>query len=86
MLILILIVLKGGCTLSRVKRPIEAIKFRNFCHNHNLKATDIARILNVKTTTVYKYWSGRNSVPDESKKILEKEVGLDIYDIFYKEL
>ena len=71
--------------MSRAKKPIEAIRFRNFCHNHNLKATDIAKILNVKTTTVYKYWSGRTPVPDESKKILEKEIGLDIYYTFYSE-
>ena len=67
-------------------RPDSAIKFRNFCFNNNLNATDIARILEVSTSLVYKYWSGKVSVPDESKKKLEKEIGLNIYEIFYEEL
>lgn len=66
-------------------RPIWAIKFRNFCFNNHLKAADIAKMLNLQVGSVYKYWSGVVSVPDESKKILEKELGLDIYDTFYNE-
>lgn len=67
------------------RKTISAIKFRNFCYNNNLKAKDVAKILNVKVTSVYKYWRGDVAVPDESKKILEKEIGLDIYEVFYNE-
>lgn len=67
------------------KKTISAIKFRNFCYNHNLQAKDIAKVLNVKVSSVYKYWRGDVVVPDESKKILEQKVGLDIYDTFYNE-
>ena len=67
------------------KKPIWAIKFRNFCFNNNLKSLDIAKKLDVKPSTIYKYWSGRIIVPDESKKILEKEFGLNIYETFYDE-
>ena len=69
-----------------MKKPIHAIKFRNFCFNNNLGAADIANILNVSTSMIYKYWSGAAAVPDESKKILEKEIGLNIYETFYEEL
>lgn len=69
-----------------MNKPDWAIKFRNFCFNNNLKAKDIADILHVQTATVYTYWGGRSPVPDQSKKILEQEVGLDIYDTFFKEL
>lgn len=67
------------------KKPIWAIKFRNFCFNKDLQAKDIANVLNVKTTTVYKYFAGVIAIPDDSKKILEKELGLDIYETFYNE-
>ena len=67
-------------------RPDWAIKFRNFCFNNDLRATDIAEMLHVQIGTVYKYWGGLIAVPDSSKKILEKEAGLDIYDTFFKEL
>lgn len=69
-----------------MNKPDWAIKFRNFCFNNNLKAKDVAEILHLQTATVYKYWAGDSTVPDQSKKVLEREVGLDIYDIFYKEL
>lgn len=71
--------------MSITKKPISAIKFRNFCFNNNLESKDIAEKLGVKYTTIYKYWSGRTPVPDESKKILEKEFGLDIYEVFFNE-
>lgn len=67
-------------------KPDYAIKFRNFCFDNDLRATDIAEALHVRTATVYKYWAGIISVPDDSKKVLEKEFGLDIYDTFFKEL
>jgi hypothetical protein len=67
-------------------KPDWAIKFRNFCVNNDLRACEVATILGLKVQTIYKYWSGEFSVPDENKKILEKEIGLDIYDTFYKEL
>ena len=69
-----------------MNKPDWAIKFRNFCFNNKLAAKDIAEILFVKPATVYKYWAGDISVPDESKKMLEKKTGLDIYEIFFKEL
>lgn len=69
-----------------MNKPDWAIKFRNFCFNNNLQAQDVADILHVQKATVYKYWGGHSPVPDQSKKILEKETGLDIYDTFFKEL
>lgn len=72
--------------LIKENKPDYAIKFRNFCFNNDLRATDIAEALHVRTATVYKYWAGDISVPDDSKKVLEKEFGLDIYDTFFKEL
>lgn len=71
--------------MRRGNKPVWTIKFRNFCFNNDLKAKDISEILGVQTATVYKYWSGSITVPDESKKILEKEVGLDIYEVFFNE-
>lgn len=71
--------------MSKQNKPIWAIKFRNFCFNNNLKAVTVAKMLSVQLGTVYKYWSGDIVVPDESKKILEKETGLDIYEVFYNE-
>lgn len=72
--------------MNKGRKPDSAIKFRNFCFNKKLSATDIAEALYLRTATVYKYWSGDIAVPDENKKILEEKFGLDIYDIFYKEL
>lgn len=71
--------------MKKQKKPMFAIRFRNFCFNNNLKAEDVAKILNVQVGTVYKYWAGRITVPDESKKILEQEIGLPIYEIFFEE-
>lgn len=71
--------------MKKSNKPIYAIKFRNFCFNNDLQARDIAKLLNVKVSTIYKYWSGNVLVPDESKKILEQKIGLDIYDTFYNE-
>lgn len=71
--------------MRRGKKPVWAIKLRNFCFNNDLSAADIAEMLNVKVFTVYKYWSGAIAMPDESKKILEQKIGLDIYETFYNE-
>lgn len=71
--------------MKKQNKPIWAIKFRKFCFNNDLKATDVAKILNLQTTSIYKYWNGSITVPDENKKILEKEIGLDIYEIFYND-
>lgn len=71
--------------MSNGNKPVWAIKFRNFCFNNNLQAKDIAEILHLQAATVYKYWSGLIAVPDENKKVLEKEFGLDIYETFYNE-
>ena len=65
-------------------RRISAIKFRNFCINNDLKAKDLAEMLDQSVSTIYKYWSGRIAVPDDKKKILEEKAGLDIYEIFYR--
>lgn len=65
-------------------RRISAIKFRNFCSNNDLKAKDLAEMLDQSVSTIYKYWSGRIAVPDDKKKILEEKAGLDIYEVFYR--
>ena len=67
------------------KKPIWAIKFKRFCEDHNISAKDVARALKVKTSTVYTYWQGKKKVPDEKKKILEKKLGLPIYETFFNE-
>ena len=68
-------------------KRISAIKFRNFCYNHDLKAKDLSEMLDQSVSTIYKYWSGKIAIPDDKKKILEEKAGLDIYEIFYsKEL
>ena len=69
----------------RKEKPVWCIKFRNFCFNNHLSAGDIAKSLNLQVGSVYKYWSGVVAIPDENKKKLEKEFGLDIYDTFYNE-
>jgi hypothetical protein len=42
-------------------------------------------MLHLRTATVYKYWAGLIAVPDDNKKILEQEAGLDIYEVFFNE-
>lgn len=71
--------------MKKSNKPVWAIKLRNFCFNNDLRATDIAEMLHLKTATVYKYWAGDITVPDESKKILEQKVGLPIYETFFNE-
>ncbi len=71
--------------MKKNNKPVWAIKLRNFCFNNDLRATDIAELLHLKTATIYKYWAGDISVPDESKKILEQKVGLPIYETFFDE-
>lgn len=68
-----------------MKKPIYAIKFKNFCQNNNYSAQDIADILRVQKGTIYKYYSGHIAVPDDSKKLLEQRTGLNIYDVFYND-
>lgn len=71
--------------MGYANKPISAIKFRNFCHNKELRAKDLAEMLGVSTGAVYKYWEGKIAVPDDKKKILEEKTGLNIYEIFYNE-
>ena len=66
-------------------RPISAIKFRKFCYNNDLKAKDLAEMLDQSVSTIYKYWRGVIAIPDDKKKILEEKAGLNIYEIFYNE-
>lgn len=66
--------------------PIWAIKLKNFFNDNGYTAKDIAKILHVRPTTVYTYTSGVNSMNDDFKKILEQEINLPIYDIFYNPL
>lgn len=66
-----------------MKKDISAIKFKLWCKNNKLSAQDIADVLKTKRSTVYGYWSGKFSVPDENKKILEQQLGLPIYEIFF---
>lgn len=71
--------------MPKDSKPVWAIKLRNFCYNNDLQAKDLAAMLHLRTATVYKYWAGLISVPDENKKILEQKTGLDIYEIFFNE-
>lgn len=71
--------------MRKENKPVSAIKFRNFCFNNDLQAKDIAEMLHIGTATVYKYWAGLITVPDENKKILEQKAGLDIYEVFFNE-
>lgn len=66
-------------------RATWAIKFRKFCHNNDLRAKDLAEMLDQSISTIYKYWAGKIAVPDDKKKILAEKTGLDIYEIFYNE-
>lgn len=68
-----------------MKKPVYAIKFKNFCQNAGYSAAAIADMLDVTKSTVYKYYSGRIAVPDEAKKILESKLGLNIYEVFFNE-
>ena len=68
-----------------MNKPNWAIKFRNFCFNNRLSAQDIADALHLQKSSIYKYWAGDVQVPDESKKILERKFGLDIYETFFNE-
>lgn len=68
-------------------KNISAIKFKLWCKNNKYSAQKIAEVLQKQKTTIYSYWSGKSSMPDEDKKKLEIELGLPIYEIFYdKEL
>lgn len=62
---------------------ISAIKFRLWCKNNKYSAQDIADVLQVQKGTVYAYWSGKITVPDEGKKKLEQALGLPIYETFF---
>lgn len=66
-------------------KPIWSIKFRNFCFNNNISAQDVADTLKMSKATIYKYWGGHIPVPDESKKKLERAMGLPIYETFFNE-
>lgn len=66
-----------------MKKPIYAIKLKNFCQNNGYTAQDIAEILNLRRGTVYKYFSGQIFVPDDAKKTLEQKMGLNVYDVFF---
>ena len=66
-----------------MNKSISAVKFRLWCKNNGYSAQDIADILHLQKTTVYGYWAGTFSVPDENKKKLEQEINLPIYDVFY---
>ena len=68
-----------------MRKPIYAIKFKRFCEDNNISAQDVARALNLSRAAVYKYWSGDAIVPDTNKKILERKMGLPIYETFYNE-
>lgn len=66
-----------------MRKPIWAIKFKLWCSNNGYSAKDIAEVLHIQKNSVYSYWSGANSMPDESKKKLEQAIGLPIYEIFF---
>ena len=66
-----------------MNKPIWAIKFNLWCKKKKYSAQDIADVLKVKRSTIYGYWSGSFSVPDDNKKKLEQAIGLPIYEIFY---
>ncbi len=68
-----------------MRKPIWAIKFKRFCEDNNISAQEVAKMLEVTTASVYKYWQGNAIVPDRSKKILERKTGLPIYETFFNE-
>ena len=63
-------------------KPTSAIKFRNYCKDHDITAKKLSKICDVTINAVYKWWSGENQVPDWAKKILEQELHMPIYEIF----
>ena len=73
---------KGG---ARVKKPVWAIKLKRFCEDNRISAQEVSTAIGKTRATVYKYWSGDIPVPDETKKVLEKKLGLPIYETFYNE-
>jgi DNA-binding CsgD family transcriptional regulator len=66
-----------------MKKSIWAVKFKLWCKDNGYSAQDIADILHLQRNTVYGYWAGTFTVPDDNKKKLEVELGLPIYEIFY---
>lgn len=74
--------MKGGVEM---RKPIWAIKFKRFCEDNNISAQEVAKMLEITTASVYKYWQGNAVVPDKSKKILERKTGLPIYETFFNE-
>lgn len=68
-----------------MRKPVWAIKFKRFCEDNRISAQDVATAVKKTRATVYKYWSGDVPVPDETKKMLEKKLGLPIYETFYNE-
>ena len=69
--------------MSSIKgKPISAIKFRNYCKDNDISAKRLSKLLNISIKTVYCYWAGAAQVPDYSKKIMEQELNMPIYEIF----
>lgn len=68
-----------------MKKPVWARKLKRFCEDNEISAQEVATAINKTTATVYKYWQGKIPVPDETKKALEKKLGLPIYETFYNE-
>lgn len=68
-----------------MRKPTWAIKFKRFCEDYNISAEEVAKALNLSKASVYKYWSGSSPVSDANKKILEKKLGLPIYETFFNE-
>jgi hypothetical protein len=73
---------KGGVVM---RKPVWAIKFKRFCEDHQIAAEEVARALNLSRASVYMYWSGRVPVSDQNKKVLERKLGLPIYETFFNE-
>lgn len=68
-----------------MKKPIWAIKLKRFCEDNRISAQEVSKAIGKTRATVYKYWSGDIPVPDETKKVLEKKLGLPIYETFFNE-
>lgn len=64
------------------KKPIHAIKFRNYCKDNGITAKQLALLLHLNIKTIYAFWAGEIQVSDHYKKVLEKELNMPIYDIF----
>ena len=72
--------------MSSIKnKPTWAIKFKNYCTDNDISAKRLAKLLNISIKTVYCYWAGVAQVPDYSKKIMEQELNVPIYEIFLNE-